>query len=180
MALIIPAKVEVFEEETQTGAAVSEAIGDKIGANLNHRIRYEEIRLQWVLNGQYDLKGVPDNYVDGLRAIPKSCRVAYCSVYNLNAGSSGSSRFDIVRFPSAGGPVETLLSVKPVIPQSVGNNAFIIKDVIDNVDIKLPVGCTAPEFLITELDAGDMVGIVMDQKQVGGENAGLELIIQTL
>lgn len=180
MAEILPAKVNVFEEETQTGAAISEAIGDKFGANINHYIRYEEIRLQWVLNGQYDLKSTPENYVDGLRAIPKEARIAYANVYNITAGSSGNLRFDIVRFPAAGGPVQSLMSTKPVIPFSVGNNAFIITDIIDGGAIKATIGTTVPVFAITNLDAGDVIGIVVDQKQTGGQNAGIELIIQTL
>lgn len=179
MAEILPARVAVLEDETETGAAISEAIGDKIGANINHMIRYEEIRLQWVLNGQYDLKVTPELYVDGLRAISKSCRIAYVNIYNLTAGSSGNLRFDIVRFPVGGGPATSILTTQPVIPNSAGSNAFIVRDLIAGVNTRLTVGCTVPVFSVTNLNAGDVLGIVVDQKQVAGQNAGLELIIQT-
>lgn len=172
MADVVPLKKNLQIEELKTGAAASESTMQRVASSVNFWNEYYEGSRGWFLNGRYDIITLPQIGVDGAFFAWTNMEIWMVGCYNLVAGSSGSTQFDILKNGS------TIFSTKPAIPSSAGNNAKLVRNVITNTTVAASAGVTMPVLISTQLNAGDMLTCNLTGAQVAGESAGIVLGIR--
>jgi hypothetical protein len=170
----IPAvKSNIQTEAVQFRAAVSESILNTVGGSINFINTKQYDTKAYFINGPYNGTGVLETAVDGLYIVPPgiNATIFAVSMYNIVAGSGGTTTLDVLRATSSGGAFTTIFSTKPAIASSAGNNAYIATGGSGS-------GLTAPVLTGTtfNLSAGDALRLDFTGKQTGSpENCGLIL-----
>lgn len=172
---ITGARANIYVEDVQYRAAVSEAVGSKIGSSINFINNYQYDSRGFFLNGGYGSYSGAQVGVDGAWGILFDVKLVGIFMFNLVAGVSGTTTLDVKRRTASGGSSTSIFSTKPSITSAAGNNAFVFNRTIDSTVLDNPAGTTLPIFGTTDLDAGDMLTLNIDAKQVSGENCGLVL-----
>jgi hypothetical protein len=179
MAEVTPLKVNLQELDLRTGAAASESTMQKVGSSVNFwNTNYEGARY-WVINGPYSITPVPDNGVDGFVGVPVDMEIFGVLVGTLAAGSSGTTEFDIVKYPAGGGSPVTIFTQRPIIPFSSTHPAFVQVETLPSYSIvRQTAGTTAPTLVSTSLDKGDILGLNFINKQSGGQGATVAVFLR--
>ena len=177
MAIVSPEKINLFEEEIQSGSAASEDTMQRVAASVNFWNTFYEGQRGWFLNGVYGSLGVPQIGVDGAYPALTDLDVIGFSMYNLVAGSSGLTELDIQVVPPTG-PTVSLFTVKPQINFQSGNNSRMIVDVANNVVLAQSTFTTLPTFATTVIQAGSLLTLNLSNAQVGGQSCGLILALR--
>jgi hypothetical protein len=177
MAKVTPAKIDLYEQEIKAGAAASEATMQRIASSVNFWNAFYEGQRGWFLNGKYGILGVPQTGVDGAYPCVTDMELYGFCMYNLVAGSNGSTELDVIVRPSTGSPF-SLFTVKPKIPYNSGNNARMIINVSTNTVVAQSSFVTLPTFAVTTLSAGTLLTLDLTQAQTGGESCGLLLALR--
>lgn len=178
MADIAPSRIILQEEEVQYRGSVSEATLFRFGAAANFvNLRQYDSR-GFFLNGPYDAVGGAQTGVDGSWGVLFNVEIIAVMMFNLVAGSSGTTTLDIRRFTASNTGNTSIFSTKPSIASSAGNNAFVFRDYLNETTLENPAGTTLPVLTggsTFNLNAGDMLTMNIDAKQVGGQNCGVLL-----
>jgi hypothetical protein len=162
----------IQEEETRFKAAVSEAVMQKFGKLGNFINTRQYDTKAFFLNGRYGQSTVPLHGIDGAYIFPFDATIFNVYIFNLVAGSSGTTELDVKRVTASGGAGSTIFSTTPKIAATAGANAYVGVG-------GSGVGLTAPIFTgasttTFDVDADDMIYVSMIQKQAGNpENSGL-------
>lgn len=175
MADISEARNNIQEEETNYRAAVSEALLKRTGASINFINKRQYDTKQFFLNGRYDRISGAQTGVDGANMMLFDAEIVGVMMFNLVAGSSGTTTLDIRRFTASNTPAggTSIFSTKPSISYTAGNYAFVAYDFLNSTTLENPSGTTLPVLSITNLNAGDLLVLNIDDKQISGENCGL-------
>lgn len=178
MAEITAARNLIQSEETAYRAAVSESTLTKVGAHLNFVSHYQYDTKAWFFNGPYSNGGAQTN-IDGPHIMLFDMEIVGCAAYVFNAGSSGTTTFDIKRRTASGGAGVSIFSTPPAILYTAGNNVWVERRLQPtNVIIENPAGTTAPVLSTTSLDAGDMLTFDLTGVQTGSSNCGIILYVR--
>jgi len=172
MADITPRRINIQEEETAYRAAVSEATLSRVGASTNFINMKQYDSRGFFLNGPYSIIGAQTG-VDGAWGILFDIEIIGVMMFNLVAGSSGTTTLDIRRFTASNTGNTSIFTVKPSLTNASGNNAFVFRDFLNSITLESPTGATVPTLAVTNLNAGDMLTMNKDASQVGGENCGI-------
>lgn len=104
MTMINPERTFMQKEEAAYGAAVTEALLSKLGAQLNFlNLRHHETK-RFEIDGNYDMalvSGTPYLAVDGIHVFEFDCEILNVWIYNREKGASGSTQLD-VKYKSTG------------------------------------------------------------------------------
>lgn len=174
MADIVGTRYNIKTEDVIFRSSVSEAVGNKLGAAVNFINTKQTDSKLWYLNGNYSSS--PNTIgVDGAYICEVDMEIYFVGMYNLIAGSAGSTEFDLFRHTSSGVGGGSIFSSKPSLPFSAGNNAYLAKRFFDNTILENPAGCVQPVLISANLDAGDMITCNLTGVQVDGQNAGIIL-----
>jgi hypothetical protein len=174
MADISEQRINIQAEETAYRAANSESTFTRVGAAVNFINKRQYDSKQFFLNGKYYGQGAPQTDLDGAHMMLFDAEIVGVMMFNLVAGSSGTTTIDIKRRTASGGAGTSIFSVLPSITSAAGNHAFVARRLIPaNVLLENPAGTTAPVLSTTNLDAGDLLTIDLTAVQTGGENCGL-------
>jgi hypothetical protein len=177
MAKVLPEKIDLFEQEIQSGAAASEATMQRVAASVNFWNTYYEGQRGWFLNGIYGSLGVPQIGVDGAYPCVTDMEIYGFSMYNLVAGSGGTTELDIQVIPPTGSAY-SLFTTKPLIPFNSGNNARMILNVYQSTVLAQSSFVTLPAFAVTTIPAGSLLTLNLNQAQTNGQSCGLILALR--
>lgn len=178
MADITPQRIILQEEEVQYRGSVSEATLFRFGSAANFvNLRQYDSR-GFFINGPYNAVAGAQTGVDGAWGILFDVEIVGVMMFNLVAGSSGSTTLDIRLFTATNTGNTSIFSTKPSIASSTGNNAYVFRDFLNATNLENPAGTTVPVLTggsTFNLNAGDMLTMNVDAKQVGGQNCGILL-----
>lgn len=172
MADIPERRIIIQEEETAYRAAVSEATLSRVGAVSNFISKRQYDSRGFFLNGPYGTIGAQTG-VDGAWAVLFDIEIIGVMMFNLVAGSSGTTTLDIRRFTASNTGNTSIFSTKPSLTSASGNNAYVFRDVLNATNLEAPTGSTVPVVSTVNLNAGDMLTMNKDASQVGGQNCGI-------
>lgn len=178
MADITPARSNIQSEAVAYKAAVSEATFTTIGAAVNFINLKQYDQKAFFINGPYSIVSGAQTEIDGAIAILFDCEIVGVMMYNMVAGSSGTTTLDINRWTASNTGGTSIFSTRPSITSAAGNKAFVFRDVLNSTTLENPAGTTVPVLSVTQLNAGDMLTCDIDAKQTGGENCGVILMIR--
>ena len=174
MADISPARIIIQQEEAKYRAAVSEALMSRVGAVTNFISMRQYDSRGFFLNGPYSIVGTQTG-VDGTWVVLYDVTLIGCAMFNLVAGSSGTTTLDVRRWTATNTGGSSIFSQKPSLASSTGNYAYVARNFDSGTNIEYPAGATLPLLSVSDLDAGDMLTLNKDATQVGGQNCGLIL-----
>lgn len=161
----------------QFRASVSEAVGNKIGASVNFINTMQTDTKLWCINGDYYNSFVKVG-IDGVYVCKRNMEIYALSMYNLVAGTSGNTEFDLLRHTASGQAGTSIFSTKPSLNFASGVNSYLAKRFYDNVVLQNPTGCVQPVLVSALLNEGDMITCSMTQTQFPGQSAGIELEVR--
>lgn len=174
MADVVSFRSNIKTEDVQFRSSVSEAVGNKIGASINFiNTRQTDSKL-WTINGNY-YNSFTKVGIDGAYICSVDMEVYSITMYNLVAGSSGTTTFDLIRHTGSGVAGSSIFVTKPSLGYGTGNNAFLGYRFFDSTVLEAPSGCVLPTLVSMNLDAGDMITCDMTDTQVFGQSAGITL-----
>jgi len=157
MTDITAQRILIQEEETDYKSAVSEALLTRVGATTNFIATRQYDTKQFELNGLYR-KGVGVTGSDGVFPILFDMEIIAISMWNRRVGTSGTTTLDLDWLSGSGTVVGSIFSTRPAFNTNVGNNAYMIRDVLNGVTVKAPAsGATIPVLSKTQFNAGDAI-----------------------
>jgi len=157
-------------EETQHRGAVSESLGQKLGGSINLINDRQYDTKPYFLNGPYSIIGAT-NAVDGLYIPAFDLEIFDVAMFNITAGSGGTTELDVKKATTPGGAFSTIFSTTPKVTSSAAASTWV--RVGDTV-----TGWTAPILTTSpfNVDAGDALRLDLISAMTGGpENCGLIL-----
>lgn len=179
MADILEERINIQSEETSYRAAVSEAMLTRVGASLNFINKRQYDTKAFFLNGKYYQMGTPQHAVDGAYMFLFDAEIVGCMMFNITAGSSGTTTLDIKRYTASNTGGSSIFTTPPSISFSAGNYAFVGRRLIPTDTIlENPSGTTAPVIGTVNVDAGDMITLSLTSAQSGAENCGIVLFFR--
>ena len=125
MAVVPALKKFIQDVEIKYKSAVSESTWYKIAGMINfigHRVHQEK---QFFLNGPYWVIADPQLGLDGLASFEFDCEIFNVIMFNLVAGSTGTTELDLKLATSPGGTFTSIFSTTPKISWTAVNNAYI-------------------------------------------------------
>lgn len=169
-----PVRKNLTVQETDFRYATAESFAKKTGKSINFVNEKQFSEKSFYGNGTYPATGVNETAFDGLFVFPFDCEIFFVNMFNVIAGSGGTTTLDILRAPVGSSTFTTIFSTKPAIASTAGNFARIFTGG-SGTGLTAPV-LSANPFLIT---LGDCVRIDFTGKQTGNaQNCGLNLIFR--
>ena len=156
MAKLDSIKSDIFEEETRFRSSVSEAVAQKMGSSINFINSKQYLTHQFNFNGRYAL-GLGVVGADGIFPMLFNIEIVGFSMFNRRSGTSGTTEIDLQWLDDANSNQGSIFTTRPALDSTSSDNSYLIKNVLDNTDVKLPTGATSPVFSKTEFNAGDAI-----------------------
>jgi len=178
MADITPAKFNVQTQDTQFRASISESVGSKIGGSINFINNYQYDSKLWTANGPYSITSSPDAGIDAAYLCQTNMDIYGINMFNHIPGSSGSIEFDILKHTASNQAGTSIFSTKPSLSFSSGIYSALSYRFFDSTILQNPTGAVLPVLVSTLLSAGDFLTCTITNKQVGGANASIELLLR--
>lgn len=126
MADVDPVRQNIPLPGTQFLGAVSEFIAQSMAGSVNFQNYFAHECKAFFMNGLYNVgQTLPQTGVDGLQIFEFNAQIIDVWAFNLVAGSSGSTTFDIKVATSSGGSFSSIFTTKPSISYLAGNNAYV-------------------------------------------------------
>lgn len=168
MAIVPDLKKFIQDVEIKYKSAVSESTWYKIAGMINfigHKTHQEK---QFFLNGPYWIIPGTQIGLDGLASFEFDCEIFNVIMFNLVAGSSGTTELDLKLATSSGGAFTSIFSTTPKINSSAGANAYIpVGGAITGGTAAVLTGAAAT------VAAGSVLRLDKIQSMQGAQNTGL-------
>jgi hypothetical protein len=166
-------RINIQVEETNRRSALSEALFSRVGQAINFVNKRQYDSHQFHLNGLYR-KGVGVVGSDGIFPILFNMEIVGITMWNRKNGSGGNTTLD-VQWLSGSGVIEgSIFSTKPSFNNNVGDNAYLLKNVLSDTVVTEPaLGATAPVLSKTQFNAGDALLLVIDSAMTAAEDCTL-------
>ena len=173
MTDITEQRINLQSEETDYRSAVSEGTMTRMGAAVNFINKRQYDTHAFHLNGLYR-KGVSVIGSDGIFPILFDMEIVGITMWNRVNGTSGQTTLDVQWLSEPGVNEGTIFSAKPVFTNTVGNNAYMIKNMATSTVIVEPAtGATDPILSKSQFDAGDALLLVIDEAMPDAEDCSL-------
>lgn len=172
MADVTPARNNIQVEETQYKAAVSEAVGQKIGGAINFINTYITQKFYFGVSGPFDSLTLPYTDFGYQEVFPFDAEIVnvYCR-YGV-AGTSGTSEIDIEWAADNSGTWASIFSTTPKVAHNAADNGVFDADGVSTT----PANCTQPVLSKTTFDAGDKLRCILESAAVAAD--GFILVIE--
>lgn len=175
MATISPQRILITEQETDYKSAISESLLTRVGATSNFIALRQYDTKDFVLNGLYS-KGVGVVGKDAILSFPYNAELIGLTMFNRRNGTGGTTTLDLKRYTTSGGSGTSIFTTKPAMNTNVGNDAWLTYLIEGNSTVIAPaLGSTSPFFLTTQVNAGDIIQLVIDSAMTGAEDCILQL-----
>lgn len=163
MTMINPERTFMQKEEAAYGAAVTEALLSKLGAQLNFlNLRHHETK-RFTINGNYDISSVatlPYNAIDGLHVFEFDCEILNIWIYNREKGTAGTTQLDLKWKSSSGSSWASIFSTLPSFTTTASN--------FESCSVgESKTGFVAPVLSKTNFNAGDMIRMDLNTCMTG-------------
>ena len=149
--LVTPAKALVYQPGAQFRSAVSEELIQRISGLQNFLGLYMHSEKQFFLNGPYNLLTPPQTGLDGLTVFEFDATIIDVWMFNLVAGSGGTTELDIKISTASGTSFTSIFATTPKIASSAGANAWVGNPsvwttgaAVQDGTYTVPTGCTRP------------------------------------
>lgn len=161
----------MYEEDVKYGAAVSEAVGYKLGGLLNYiadKFSYYEFG---VVGANYDtLSAYPYTFSDQQEVIDLNATIYRIEVVNDISGTSGNTEFRIERQIAGVGGWSNIFSQNCIIAHNAADAlAFTTEDAA-------PSNVTLPVVSTSTLLQGDRLRFVLVSAAAGAQNLKVKVI----
>lgn len=168
----------------QFRAAVSEYLAQSLAGTMNFINYFQHSEKQFFLNGPYSLAPtVPQIGVDGLAVFEFNAQIIDVWMFNLVAGTSGSTSLDLQIATASGGSFTSIFTTLPAISWQAGNNTWVgtpnpalIGSAYTPPTYTPPLNTTQPVLnsaLTNLIPAGTAIQCNLQSVQAGGENTGI-------
>ncbi len=172
MAAITPARNNIFQEEVQYKASVSESTFTKIGGAINHINTYQANFLEFGFLLGVATSGSPTyNRSFGLPAVISAIEpfVDACEIYKISlvhgtSGSSGTTELDIQWSSHLSGTWNSIFSTTPKVTSAAAANTSWV------TGLTAPTGVTIPVLSKTQFAVGDRLRCRVVSLQGGTPN----------
>jgi len=169
--LITPARNSIYIEGSQFRSAVSEDLVQRLGSSINFINAYQHSEKQFFINGPYGrVATVPVTAVDGLAVFEFNATIIDVWMFNITAGSAGTTELDLKIATTSGGAFTSIFTTTPKITSAAGNNAWVGAP---GGAYTPPSGTTAPVLGTVNINAYTAIRLDLLQAQTGGQNCGL-------
>jgi len=147
------ARAIIQTEQVQTRAPVSESLMQPISGAVN-KVQLELTPpIMFKVNGAYK-SGTVRTRLDGFYRFKYNATIIGVTIFNGDAGLSGTTEADILRFTSPGGIGTSIFSTTPKVDSTAASNVWAgIGDVVTGVTA--PVLTSSPNGL--SVNAGDVL-----------------------
>lgn len=156
MADINPSKSNIDVQDVANKAAISEAVGNKIGASINFINDRQYLTHSFNFNGPYGL-GVGFVGADGIFPCLFDMEIVGLTMFNRVRGTTGTTEIDLEWLDGSNSNQGSIFSTTPKIDSTSSNYSYLIRDELNGTDVELPTGATAPVFSKTSFDAGQAI-----------------------
>ena len=184
MAVVTPSRSLVYSQSATFRAAVSENLIQSIAGMQNFISLYQHSEKQFFLNGPYSIIAPPRTAMDGLAVFEFDATIIDVWMFNITAGSAGTTELDLKIATSSGGAFTSIFSVTPKITSAAGSNAWVGNPsiwtsgtAVADGSYTVPTGCTQGVFTgaARTINVTKYTAIRLDilQAQTGGQNCGL-------
>jgi hypothetical protein len=171
MADIADLRSDVQIEETRFRFAVSESFAQKLGGSINFVNHRQYDTKAFFANGPYAITATLETAVDGLYVFPFDVEIFEVMMFNIVAGSGGTTSLDVKRATATGSSFSTIFSTAPAIATTADHtDAAYIRTGGSGTGLTAPVLTTTP----FNIDAGHAIRLDFLSKQTGSpQNCGL-------
>lgn len=153
MADITPGRNNIQVEEASYKAAVSEAVGSKIGGAINFINNYQNKQFFMGATGSYSALTTPFTDIGTQEVFERASEIVNVFIRFGDSGISGTSEFDIEWAADNSGTWASIFSTTPKITSSATDNGVFDANAVST----LPTNCTAPVLSKTTFAAGDKI-----------------------
>ena len=182
--LVTPTRTLVYTPGAQFRSAVSEDLIQRIAGLQNFISLYQHSEKQFFLNGDYSRVAIPQTGADGLTVFEFDATIIDVWMFNLVAGSAGTTELDIKMATTSGGAFSSIFSTTPKITSAAGNNAWVgnpsvwtTGSAVQDATYTVPTGCTRPVLSgggqTLNVDKYSALRLDILQAQTNGQNCGL-------
>lgn len=182
--LVTPSRTLVYTPGAQFRSAVSEELIQRLAGLENFISLYQHSEKQFFLNGDYSRVAVPQTAADGLAVFEFDATIIDVWMFNIVAGSAGTTELDVKIATTSGGAFTSIFSTTPKITSAAGNNAWVGNPsvwtsgaAVQDGTYTVPTGCTRPVLSGggQTLDVNKYSAIRLDliSAQTNAQNCGL-------
>ena len=169
MAEVTPSRNVIQVNDVKFRSSISEAVGNKLSASINHIFYYQTDRHVFNLNGPYSL-GAGSIGTDGVFIFPFDAEIVAFDYYNGDTGTSNYTEVD-VHWLSGGDTDEgTIFSTKPKVETTAADGTYTLYRVSDSTTVSNPTGHTLAVLSKTTFAAGDAIRLDLDFAMLGANN----------
>lgn len=179
MTVVANGRDLIHEEEVSRNAGVTEATGKKLAAITNFINTQQLIRDDFKANGSYRL-GVGSVGLDGILIFPNNVEIVYIGVSNQKVGLSGTTSFDIHWLSAPGVDEGTIFSTVPTIDSTSSDDAYMLTNVIDNIDVVTTTGGVNPVLNKTTFLQGEAIRCDLTSAMSGAEDAQINVFYRPI
>lgn len=172
MTDVADAKSNIQIQDVQYKSSVSEAVGNKIAASINFVNNRQYDTHSFNLNGRYKL-GESVLGADGIFPCLFDMEIVGVTMFNRVAGTSGTTELDIQWLDESNSNQGSIFSTTPKIDNTAAGYSYLIKNVLNDTDVELPVGAVSPILSKTEFNAGDALFLNITQAMGDAEDCSL-------
>lgn len=125
MSDLPPSRINSQEQGVQFLGAVSEDLLQTLAGAQNFNNYFTYSTKSFFLNGDYSTAAPPFVNADGFQVFEFDCQIIDVWMFNLTAGSSGTTELDIKIANSSGGSFTSIFTTTPKIAFNAGNYAWV-------------------------------------------------------
>lgn len=125
MSDVTPARQNIPLPGTQFLGAVSEFIAQSMSGSMNFINYFQHSEKQFFLNGPYSVVTTPQIGSDGLAVFEFNATIIDVWMFNLVAGTSGTTELDVKVATASGGAFTSIFTTTPKISFLAGNDTWV-------------------------------------------------------
>ncbi len=178
MTAITSSKSVIQQEDTAYRRSVSESIMTKFGATNNFIGDFQTDIKEFKLNGSYSVAtGIA--FFDGVASFFFNSEIVGINFYNGQAGSSGTTEFDIQWKNTAGVTQGSIFSTTPKIASAASDESIGFRNLTTTTDIG-GTGITLPVFSKTEFLEGESIFFELASGMISAVNCGITIFYKPI
>lgn len=151
MADITPGRTNIQVAEVQYSSAVSEATFTRIGAGINFINSYQNKQFYFGAGGPFSSLTTPFTDIGVQEVFERASEIVNVLIRFGEAGSSGTSEFDLEWAANGSGTWATIFSTTPKVANTATNDGVFDANGVSTT----PSGCTQPVLSKSTFAAGD-------------------------
>lgn len=169
MSNLPEARTDIEIEEVSYRSSVAESTFQRMGQGINFVNRRQADSWQFNYNGLTRLF-VGTEAADGVFPCQFNMEITAISAFYRRGGTSSSTIFDIKRIISPETAGTSIFSIKPEFDSTGGNNNYFLEDFLNSTTVAQGTGITIPTLVDVNLNAGDVLELVIDQAMPDAED----------